>query len=347
MRLIYGGGIRANAAAEDLRARATLLNYRTAALTLASDISLTWVRLIDAQNQINILNTQLETNGKVLKVLRGRFGVGQVRSADILRQRLLMESVREEKILAETRLRTLEHQLAVLKGMPPQSAKFKPPQALPDLPAQPETGLPAELVQRRPDIQSIYYSIKAADKDVAVALSNRYPRLTLSASYISDAASPENLFSSWMTTFAAALIGPVFDGGERRSEVNRTQARRAELINTYKQTTLDAFQEVENALIREQKQAERIQNLRLRLDLAEKTYQQLQTGYFNGASDYIDTLTALSEKQQIERDLLDARRLLVEYRINLYRALAGGFETPRESISENAMPPLQEPARDT
>ena len=77
---------------------------------------------------------------------------------------------------------------------------------------------------------------------------------------------------------------------------------------------------------------ERIGNLKSRLDIASVSYEQIQTGYFNGANEYIDVLTALFQMQQIERDLLTARRNLIEFRIGLYRALAGGFEMPREKV---------------
>jgi outer membrane protein, multidrug efflux system len=65
----------------------------------------------------------------------------------------------------------------------------------------------------------------------------------------------------------------------------------------------------------------------------EKTSKQLRTEYLNGMSNYLDVLTALHEEQRLRRDLLTAKLLLLEYRIALYRSLAGGFETEREQLS--------------
>jgi outer membrane protein TolC len=108
---------------------------------------------------------------------------------------------------------------------------------------------------------------------------------------------------------------------------------RTQRLYEYGQTMLTAFQEVEDALVREQKQREQIQQLESQVDLARQSYEQLRLQYLNGTTDYLDVLTALDEVQQLRRDLLSARLLLVEDRIALYRALAGAVETDRAAES--------------
>jgi NodT family efflux transporter outer membrane factor (OMF) lipoprotein len=323
------GRIRSAAQAEQLRAEAVEEAYRTAALSLSADIALTWVRLVEAHNQLDLLGRQIETSEKVLEILNAGFGAGLVRSEDILRQRLLIEATQEDVIVFESQIETLEHQLAILQGEAPQDKTYRVTEILPTLPPRPDAGLPTELIQRRPDVRQAYLEIKAADKDLAAAIRDQYPSLTLSASYVSEATTVGDLFSNWLTTFGGALLAPVFDGGRRRAEIDRSEAVRGQLVNDYGQAVLQAFREVEDALIREQKQMERIGNLKSRLETASVTYKQIQTGYFNGANEYLDVLSALSAMQQIERDLLTARRNLIEFRIALYRSLAGGFEMPR------------------
>lgn len=325
------GKIRALNAAEDIRALAVKEDYHSAALTLSGNIAITWVRLIEAHKQRSLLERQIATNHKVLEVLKARFGIGQIRSEDILRQKLLIEAIEEDKIDIELAIKTLEHQLAVLRGEAPQDKNFAPSQTLPDIPALPQTGLPSDLITRRPDVRSALLKVQAADKDLAVAVRDQYPSLTLSASYISEAASAGRLFTDWITSLAGGLIAPLIDGGRRKAEILRNEAAREELLNLYGQTVLEAFQDVEDSLIREEKQKERIQNLEARLKLAQDTYEQLELGYLNGASEFISLLSAQTELQEIERDLLVAQRILIEFRIALYRALAGGFETQREN----------------
>ena len=175
--------------------------------------------------------------------------------------------------------------------------------------------------------------LKAADRDLAAAISNQYPRLTLSVSASTAASTAQDLFQSWAYAFAGDLLAPIFRGGALRAEVDRTEAVRTQRLYQYGQTILTAFQEVEDALIREKKQRERIQQLERQVELAQQAYEQLRTQYFNGAADYLDVLTALDEVQQLRRDRLAAERTLVEDRIALYRALAGSFETERERNS--------------
>jgi NodT family efflux transporter outer membrane factor (OMF) lipoprotein len=328
------GRIRSGIEAERYRSRATYADYRTAALSLSAEVVRTWYQLTEARNQLDLVEEQIETNETVLSLLKSRFGSGQIRSVDILRQRQLTESTREQRIVAESRIRVLEHQLAVLLGRPPREKINYIQTQLPELPPLPATGLPVELVRRRPDVQRAYSLLRAADRDLAVAISNKYPRLSLTGSVSTASDNASNLFDDWARSFAGNLLAPIFYGGELSAEVDRTEAITKQRLYEYGQTVLISFQEVEDALILEKKQIERINSLEEQIGLARQTLQQLRLEFFNGISNYLDVLTALISEQQLRRDLLAANLLLLEYRIALYRALAGGFETEREVQNE-------------
>lgn len=325
------GRIQSTVQAERYRARATLADYRTAALSLSAEVVRTWYQLTEAHAQVDLINSQIEANEKVLSLIRTRFGSGQTRRADILRQKQLLESTREQKLAAQSRIRVLEHQLAVLLGRPPRAELEYPRMELPELPPVPETGVPADLLRRRPDVVSAFNELKAADRDLAAAISNQYPRLTLTASLAGTENNARDLFDEWARSFAGDLTAPLLDAGQRQAEVERTRAVKVQRLYEYGQTMLNAFREVEDALIQEKKQAQRIRSLEQQVRLAAQTYERLRHEYFNGQGDYIDVLTALTDEQQLRRDLLSARLALLEFRIALYRALAGGFRTNRET----------------
>jgi len=329
------GRISSGIAAQHYQAQATYADYQTAALSLSAEVVRTYLQLISAQNQLALFNHQIDTNQKVLSLIKARFGSGQTRSVDILRQKQLIESTREQKITTESRIQVLEHQLAVLLGRPPQEKIAYTSPALPDLPPIPNAGVPAELIQRRPDVQRAYHQLQAADRELAVALSNRYPRLTLTASGSSTGNNFANLFEDWTSNFAGNLLIPIFDGGQRRAQVKRNKALKNEQLFAYGQKVLTAFQEVENALIQEKKQSERIVSIEAQVDLVRQTYEQLRIEYLNGLSDYLDVLTALTNEQRLQRDLISAKLDLLEFRVALYRALAGGFELNRKELSQN------------
>jgi NodT family efflux transporter outer membrane factor (OMF) lipoprotein len=324
------GRIRSRVEAERFRAEASRADYQTAALSLSATVVRTWYQLAEARSQRRLVQEQIQTNEKVLRLLENRFETGQIRSVDILRQRQLVESTREQRTVVESRVRVLEHRLAVLLGRSPQTGIENPPAALPDLPSLPEAGVPTDLVRRRPDVRRAHNLLKAADRDLATAISDQYPRLTLSVSGSTVAGGATNLFQTWAYSFAGNLLAPLFRGGALRAEVDRTAAVRTRRLYEYGQTILTAFREVEDALVREKKQRERIQTLEEQVNVAQQAYEQLRTQYFNGAVDYLDVLTALDEVQRLRRDRLSAELALVEDRIALYRALAGAVETDRE-----------------
>ena len=125
-------------------------------------------------------------------------------------------------------------------------------------------------------------------------------------------------------------MAPLFYGGQLSAEVDRTQAIKQQRLLEYGQTTLEAFQEVENGLIQEIKQKQRVDNIGRQLELAQKSNRQLRVEFLNGFSPYLDVLIGLDAEQQLRRDYIVSQRQLILIRIALYRALAGGFETERE-----------------
>ncbi len=321
------GRIRAEVAAERLEAMATASDLQTAAVTLSAQVAEVWFSLVVARQQLDLLASQLETNATVLTVLERRFAAGQSGSADVLRQRQLVEASRGQIVIAESQVAVLEHQLAVLEGDAP-SRETPVPDELPSVPPLPMTGVPAELLQRRPDLVAARQRLASADRSLAAAVRDQYPRLDLTASLTTAAERPADLFQEWIGTIAAGLVAPLIDGGFRRAEVERSEAVRRQFLYDYGQSILIALQDVEDALVLEASQVRLIESLTLQRDLAESTNDQLRNQYLNGAADFLAVLSALQAQQQIERDLLEAVRQRVIFRIGLYRALAGGFEVP-------------------
>jgi NodT family efflux transporter outer membrane factor (OMF) lipoprotein len=325
------GRIGALAEADALRVSAGLEDYRDAALSLSAEVATTWYRLGEAWLQQEVLDEQIETNETVLELLRVRFGAGQIRSADVLRQQTLVEATRAQRIDNLARIAVLRHRLALLQGRPPQEAPDETDARLAELPPLPATGLPADLVRRRPDVRAAQLRVQAADRETAAALAARYPRLTLSGSVKTSDVGARDLFLDWITGLAAGLVAPLIDGGERRAEVERARAVARQRLAEYGDVVLASFLEVEDALANERLQREKLDNLDARVELARKTYQQLRIQYLNGVIDYLGVLAALATEQELVRDRLAARLELLEFRIALYRALAGGFETARET----------------
>lgn len=327
------GRIRYGLHAQRYRAEASLQDYKTAAISLAGEICLTWFRINATVNQLNLIENQISTNRKVLALIRARFASGQVKGVDILRQKQLIESTRQQKVQLEAQLAVFKNQLSSLLGVVPGNIDHPDSTKLPELPPLPETGVPLDLVNRRPDVLSAFNLLQASDREVAVAISNRYPRLNFNLLGAIRSNTFDNLLQSQAVSLTGGILAPLFYGGRLAAELDEAEALRKQRVEEYRQVVLNAFQEVENALIREAKLLDRINIIEEQVNLAERTYGQLRIEYLNGSIEYLDVLTALNQEQQLRRDLISIKLNLLETRVALYRALAGGFETEREQNS--------------
>lgn len=320
------GRVRSSRDAAVFDAKASAADVQTAALTLSASVADTWYQLVEQNAQIDLLEAQLDLNKKVTELVTARFKQGQVGSLDVFQQRQLEESRRGDLALARARAAVLEHQLAILLGKTPTAnvarrvAELKTPGPLP------ATGVPGELVQRRPDIRVAYFDVLAADRRVSRAVADRFPRISLTAGVDADAQAVRDLFDNYLATMAANLVAPLIDGGARAAEVKRTEAVLSERINRYGQTILEAFGEVQDALVQEARQREYLQSLEKQLELSSAALRRIRQGYLQGTNDYLRVLDGISTEQELQRTYLSARRELIQQRIVLCRALGGGWE---------------------
>lgn len=324
------GRLRAASEAAALDADASAADLRTAAISLSAEVADTWYQLREQRAQVALVEGQIDTNRQLLKLVEARFRIGQASASDIYRQRQLLAQTRGELAQANTRLNTLKHQLTILLGSPPGTLALPEGDSLATLGPLPATGVPADLLQRRPDLQAALLRLGAADARAAEAVAARYPRLDLSASLTTPGTSG-GLFSGWIGSLVAQLSAPLFDGGQRRAEAERTRAAALVALNDYGQTLLEALGEVEQALTAEQGQRSYLSSLEAQLRQAEAVVRQERQRYFQGDTDYLSVLDALRSRQALERQQVTAQRQLISDRISLVRALAGGWSmTPPE-----------------
>jgi NodT family efflux transporter outer membrane factor (OMF) lipoprotein len=323
------GRIGSTSEAAELDALASAEDLQTAALTLSAQVATTWFRLLEQRGQIEILKQQQHTNEQGLELISLQFRTGQIGIADLLQQRQVVESRRGERALATGRAQVLQNQLAVLLGVAPDQAPQITANKLGELPPLPTTGMQSSLLERRPDVRAAWLELEAADQRVAAAVADRFPRLSLTGRANTTDEQIEDLFDNWLTSLAASLLAPLIDGGRRIAEVERSQAVAAEKFHLYGQTVLDALAEVENALTREQRQREYLISINRQLELAEQATERIRDRYLNGAEDYQRILGALLSRQLLQRTQLSAQRELFVNRINLSRALAGGWKMSR------------------
>lgn len=322
------GKLRSTARAAALDASASAANVRTAAITLSANVAQTWYSIAEHKARIALLESQIEANEQILRLVNLRFRVGQASSPDVLRQQQLLESSRGTLVQARGELEVLQHSLALLLGDAPNALPPINDIAVPKLGDLPATGIPADLVKRRPDLQRAFLNVRAADERVSAAIAQRLPSLNLSLS-VQTTGNAADLFTNWFGSLISQLALPIIDGGSRRAEVARNEAVLSEALNNYELSVLTAFGEVEDALSTERQRRGVLKSLQTQLDTATTVTEQLRRRFTQGASDYLDVLNALISQQSLERQVLQARLSLVNARISLARALAGGWELDR------------------
>jgi len=317
-----------------LDAQATSEELQTAALSLAAQVANTWYQLASSYSQLELLTRQQEINSMGLEIIQLRFRAGQVGIADVLQQTELIESKNGEKAQQRANAGVLENQLAILVGVSPGLFTLPTDPTLIDLPALPAIGVPSDLLTNRPDIRSRYLNLLAADKRVAAAVADQFPRIGISADTNTSGSATRDLFDNWLASLAANIVGPIFDGGKRRAEVDRTSSVSQERLLSYGDSLIKAVGEVEDALVQENEQHLLIKSLKLQLDLATQSLLSIRDRYKQGAEDYQRVLTALLSQQGLQRSLVIAHRQLIGYRIDLYRALGGQVPMPLLAVND-------------
>ena len=329
------GRIDSNSKAATLDRQASEAELTAAAISLSAEVASTWYQLVEQYGQQALVSSQLETNTRVLELITLRFRRGKVGATDVLQQRQLAESNRGELANVQSLIGVLEHRLAILLGVTPDSRVTEPQDELIDLPPLPVTGIPVELVQRRPDLRQGFYSLQAADQRTAAAVADRFPRINLLGRSDSTSSDADDLFNNWLSNLTANLVAPVIDGGRRRAEVDRTRAVTEQSLSDYRQQLIDALGEVEDALLREQQQRAFIDSLDKQLVLSRQVIGRVRDSYLYGAVDYLRVLDVLITDQNLERSRLTAQRELIDNRIALCRALAGGWTLERPVVQGN------------
>ncbi len=323
--LDFWGRIKSTQRAALLDLESSRESVHVTAMTLASEVTLKWLEVISVKRQIVLVLDQLETNRTILELMEQRYLKGLANALDVYQQRQAVAETEASMPQLEARLATLHHEIAVLAGMPPRTDLELTTAIFPEIGLLPRTGVPADLLSRRPDIRAAGLKLRATEARTAAARAGRLPRVTLSATagYSSD--SFANLLDDWLATLAANLAWTLFDSGSKNAEVTRQEAVAEEQLATYEQAVLTAIREVEDAMVREVKHAEYIEALEGQLMISREGFREAVSRYRKGLSDYLPVLTALTSTQRLERSIVQAQFERLSQRVKLHRALGGGW----------------------
>ncbi len=319
-----------DAAREDLHA---------AFMSLSAQIATQWVELLLVRREQILVRSHIHTNTIYLKALELRFTNSLATALDVLQQRETLARSQAMLPALEAREKTLIHELAVLMGRAPGDDIGVSEDNLPEPLTMPALGIPAHLLANRPDVRAAGLRLEASQWEIARARAHRLPAITLSARTDCSSDQVKTLFDNWLVNLAAGLTGPIFDGQRRAAEVERTRAAYQERLAVYQQVVMEAVRDVENALVRIDKQQVYLGHLHQQLDLAQMTLQQARQRYQNGVITYLNVLTSLLKVQSLERTLIQGKGDLLLYQIGLNRALGGTWYHNLNTINSTSTNP--------
>ena len=317
-----------------LSVNTSALDDATLRLSISAEIATAWYRLLEKRQQLDLLNQQLTISQGYLQLLEQQFRSGQALAADVIQQKQTVESVIGDRFTTLKDIETFKRQLALLMATPNFDVPIKQNSQLPKLPALPKIGLKATVINNRPDVQNTYNNLAIADTAIAISVANRYPSISLSASYKRQGDSLSHIFDNWASSLTANLLLPIIDGDTKKLAVKKNQLTYQQSVLSYKNTVLNAVKEVEDALNNERYQQQYTQSLQKQITLSAQATKQIRDSYINGAVNFQRVLNAVLSDQNTQRTYLRAKRQLIEYRINLYRALSGGWLTPNKATKE-------------
>jgi NodT family efflux transporter outer membrane factor (OMF) lipoprotein len=312
--------------------QASQYDYETARITLVASVVSTWFEWQELQQRLDIARKNLALGERTLRLVEARYRNGVADRSELSRQQTLLLNLRNAVPPLEYQARQRLAALRLLTGDFPSTDQAPEASLLQARVPRIDPQAPASLITRRPDLAAEEARLVAASADIEQARAALLPAISLSGAVRLSTDSFLNLSDPLRS--ASGLLGlsqTLFDGGQRRNAVALSESRRVALVQSYRASLLNAFQEAGDALDREalyQGQEQRLESI---LEQAEETLRLTEVRYREGADDLLTLLES-------QRTVFDARLQLSQVRLNrltasvdLFKALGGGWQASPES----------------
>ena len=327
---IWGGARRGVEAATAL-SDASYEDRNAVLLSARAELARDYVQLRDTQALLQIARQNLEIARNATKLTEKRVQEGVVTNLDVDNASALAETIESLIPTLESRSETTINAIGLLLAKEPHALEemLAEPRDVPALPEQVPIGLPSELVQRRPDIRKAEAQLHAATASIGMAKADFYPRISLNGSAGFQSLQLSNLatWASGQYVLGPSISLPIFEGGRLTGTLHLREAQQQEAAIVYKRTVLDAWREVDDALVVYDAEQRRRDRLKKVVSLNQNALSIAEKRYKAGAVDFLDVLN-------VQKQLLDAQSNLEQSKadaaanlITLCKVLGGGWET--------------------
>lgn len=294
-------------------------------LSLQAELARAYIALRGLDSEAKLLSDAVQAYARAL-VLTQTLVAGQIGSpADVARAQVQLEVARAQFYDVQSRRALLEHAIASLIGKPASSFSI-PPASLSTLAPKIPPGAPLSLLERRPDIAAAERQVAAANAAIGVAKAAFFPRLVINlAGGTQDTGLSLFNFRNSIWSLGPSITLPIFDGGARAADLAAADASYMETAAHYRATVLRAYQEVEDTLSTLRWLAKEQQSVVTAAVAAQKVLSISLTLYRDGATNYLDVVTAQTAALEADRTVITLRARKVQADVGLMVALGGGF----------------------
>jgi multidrug efflux system outer membrane protein len=325
-------------------------NRRTVAQTLVAETINLYLQIEAVERRLQIAEQSIEAFKRSLQFVETRYRRGLVSVLDVRQARRILAGAEVRVPELQQQLGVSQQQLSVLLGRYP---KTRPARSQPEdyyrRPDPVPTGLPSTLLLRRPDIRAAETRLEALTQRIGSAKAARFPAITLTGSYGWHADDTDGLFKSdnLVWNFSRGVVQPLMDAGRLKARQRGVEAQYQQAVSDYADTILNAFAEVEGALLIRKKQLERRQRELKFLEEARATQRVAQNRYLRGLVEYLDVLDAQQTRFIAEDNLALVDLNILTNRVNLHRALGGSWAVPDPIVVKGDGPFFEFKTKDT
>ncbi len=323
------GRVRNSSRAALLDMFASESDLAAARLAVINQTILTYFEVVDLRRRIAFNLETIDILTERVSRTRERYDRGLVTSFELYATLQDYRNTQASLPQLERQLVDAEGRLAVIIGQFANRIdhilgdSLAPRLLVTDIPA----GLPADLLNQRPDVRAAFERLEAARYRIGARKAEQYPTITPTGTLGLQSSALGDLFdlSQWYTNLAAGITAPIFQGGRLKANVDAAEARYVQLAAAYTRTVLTAYQEAESALAAMEEEGQRFAFLMGQREEALSAVNLQADRYESGVGEYLDYLDALRTLYNVETNLSAASRELALARLGVHRALGGGW----------------------
>jgi multidrug efflux system outer membrane protein len=302
---------------------------RTAQLSLVAEVAAVYLQLIADRELLDITRATFDNRRGQYELVHNKFNSGVASQLEVSQARSIMEEARSNVARYEIRVGQAKNLLTLLLGAPlpadlPDVRKLTAVEMLADVPE----GLPASLLERRPDIQAAEHRLKAANANIGAARANFFPTFSLTGALGSMSYEYSNLFTGraefWQ--FLPQVYLPIFDTGRNMARLDVAETERQIAVATYEKTIQNAFREVMDCLVQRANIGELMSAEAALLKATSTAFELASARYEVGVDSYLNVLDAQRSLYSAQQSYISTKLLREINAIQLYKALGGGWQ---------------------